>query len=300
MQTFEQFDRTFPTDEACKEFIVMQRWPDGVSCPRCERKERIYGLKKPFTWTCCNADCGGRKGYRFSVTTGTIFQDTKISLRLWFKIGYLMLSAKKGMSSLQVRRTIFGENSGSDWRTTWYICHRWRAAMRGDAFPLTGVVEVDEAHIGGKEKNKHWDKRLNAGRGPVGKTTVIGAISRKGNLVCKVIEKADAKTMTAFVRKTVSGNVDLVATDENQGYYYLNALGYEHEAVSHRAGEYVRGNVHTNNIEGFWSLLKRGIVGTFHNVSKDYLPLYLNEFSYLHNNRKNPNAFADMITTCGK
>jgi transposase-like protein len=301
MMTFEQFDRQFPSDEACKDFIVAQRWADGVRCPRCNRTEKIYALKtRPYHWVCKNADCGKRTGYRFSVTTATIFQDTKISLRLWFKIGYLMLVSKKGMSSLQVRRTIFGEDSGSDWRTTWYICHRWRAAMRGDAFSLTGTVEVDEAHIGGKEKNKHASKRLHAGRGPVGKATVIGAISRKGNVVCQVIENADAATMTSFVRKTVSGNVDLVATDEHTGYAHLDAVGFPHETVAHSAGEYVRGKVHTNSIEGFWSLLKRGIVGTYHQVSKDYLPLYLNEFSYRHNNRKNPNAFADMITTCGK
>jgi len=301
MMTFEQFDRTFPTDEACKEFIVAQRWPDGVRCPRCNRGhgERVYALKKPFHWTCCNSDCGGRKGYRFSVTSGTIFQDTKISLRLWFKIGYLMLVSKKGMSSLQVRRTIFGENSGTDWRTCWYICHRWRAAMRGDAFPLSGVVEVDEAGIGGKDKNRHWNKKQHI-RGMSGKITVIGAIARKGNVVCKVIEDTDVGTLSKFVRKTVSGKVDLVATDEHPGYAHLDAVGFPHETVNHGQGEYVRGKIHTNNIEGFWSLLKRGIVGTYHNVSADYLPLYLNEFSFRHNNRKNPDAFGAMITTCGK
>jgi transposase-like protein len=299
MMTFEQFDRDFPTDEACKEYIVAKRWPDGVRCPRCNRLEKVYALKAAFRWTCCNADCGGRKGYRFSVTTGTIFQDTKISLRLWFKIGYLMLTAKKGMSSLQVRRVIFGENSGTDWRTAWYICHRWRAAMRGDAFPLTGVVEVDESAIGGKDKNRHWDKKQHI-TGMSGKTTVIGAIARKGNVVCKVIEDTDASTLNKFVRKTVSGKVDLVATDEHGGYAHLDAIGFPHETISHSTGEYVRGNVHTNNIEGFWSLLKRGIIGTYHNVSKDYLPLYLNEFSFRHNNRKNPDAFGEMVTTCGK
>ncbi|HEY6420338.1 MAG TPA: IS1595 family transposase, partial [Candidatus Binataceae bacterium] len=151
MQTFEQFERQFPTDEACKAYIVAKRWPDGVRCPRCNRNEKVYALKAAFRWTCCNKDCGGRAGYRFSVTTGTIFQDTKVSLRLWFKIGYLMLTAKKGISSLQVRRVIFGEDSGTDWRTAWYICHRWRCAMQGDAFPLTGEVEADETYIGGKD-----------------------------------------------------------------------------------------------------------------------------------------------------
>src|SRR5260370_28679408 len=299
MQTFEQFNRDFPSDEACKAYIVAKRWPDGVRCPRCGASERVYLLKKPFSWTCCNVACGGRKSYRFSVPTGTIFQDTKISLRLWFKIGYLMLTAKKGMSSLQVRRVIFGEDSGSDWRTTWYICHRWRAAMKGDAFPLTGEVEVDETFVGGKAFNKHKSKRTGQ-VGTAGKVAVIGAIARKGMVVARVIENTDTPTLDKFVRKAVSDKVELVATDEHSGYRLLGEGDHPlpHQVITHSSGEYVRGNVHTNSIENFWSLLKRGIMGSYHKVSKDYLPLYMNEFSWRYNNRKNPNAFADLITTC--
>jgi hypothetical protein len=209
MKTFEQFDRQFPNDDACKAYIVQRRWPDGVRCPRCGASERVYALKKPFTWTCCQVACGGRKGYRFSVTTGTIFMDTKVSLRLWFKIGYLMLTSKKGISSLQVRRVIFGEDSGTDWRTAWYICHRWRAAMRGDAFPLTGEVEADETYVGGKDRNRHWGKKSAQMRkahaenptsfDAVGysKVGVIGAIERKGNVVARVIGSQDASTLWA-------------------------------------------------------------------------------------------------------
>jgi hypothetical protein len=301
MMTFEDFDRTFPTDDACKEYIIAKRWPNGVRCPRCNRTEKVYALKaRQFHWTCCNADCGGRKGYRFSVLTGTIFQDTKIALRLWFKIGYLMLTAKKGMSSLQIRRVIFGEDSGSDWRTTWYICHRWRAAMKGDAFPLTGIVEIDEAFLGGKAANKHRSKRTDQ-VGTAGKVAVIGAIARKGMVVCKVIENTDTAILNGFVRKAVSDKVALVATDEHSGYRLLGKgdAPLPHEIVTHSTGEYVRGNVHTNTIENFWSLLKRGIVGTYHQVGKEYLPLYMNEFSFRFNNRKNTDAFGLMITTCG-
>lgn len=249
MQSFEQFDRDFPTDEACKEYIVAKRWPDGVRCPRCNRKERVYALRaRPFHWTCCNADCGGRKGYRFSVTSGTIFQDTKISLRLWFKVGYLMLTAKKGISSLQIRRVIFGENSGSDWRTTWYICHRWRAAMKGDGFPLTGEAEVDETFVGGKKRNKHGSRRQHLGTGGTGKVAVIGAIARKGMVIAKVVENTDTRTLDGFVRNVVDKDkVDLVATDEHLGYRLLSRgdAPLPHETISHGQGEYVRGIVHT-------------------------------------------------------
>ena len=298
MQTFEQFDRTFPTDDACKAYIVSKRWPDGVRCPRCKRKEKVYALKQPFKWTCCNADCGKRAGYRFSVTTHTIFEDTKVSLRIWFKIGYLMITAKKGVSSLQIRRVMFGENSGTDWRTAWYICHRWRAAMKGDVMPpLTGEIEVDETFIGGKEKNKHASQRKHIGTGGAGKVAVIGAIARKGMIVAKVIEKTDTATLDSFVRQTVSRDAKLIATDEHVGYRLLGD-SLPHRVVRHGAGEYVVGTTHTNTIEGFWSLFKRGLIGSYHKVNKQYLPLYVNEFAWRFNNRKNPNAFADLITTC--
>jgi IS1 family transposase len=308
METLALFEKQFPTDEACKEYVAQKRWPDGARCPRCNRKEKVYALKKPFHWTCCNADCGKRNGYRFSVTTATIFQDTKISLTIWFRIGYMMLTAKKGISSLQVRRVIFGEDSGTDWRTAWYICHRWRAATKGGAFSLTGQVEVDETYIGGKDRNRHRNKKsaqVRKAKGPqplgeaigYGKVGVIGAIERKGNVVAKVIGDMNAETLSGFVRHTVSEKVSLVATDENPAYRYLDK-GIKHRAVNHGKGEYVRGEIHTNNIESFWALLKRGVVGTYHHVSKDYLPLYLNEFSFRHNTRHSADAFASMVETC--
>jgi transposase-like protein len=209
-----------------------------------------------------------------------------------------MLVAKKGISALQVHRVIFGENSGSDYHTSWYMCMRWRAAMKGDFVPLAGEVEVDETFVGGKEKNKPLSKRLNT-RGTTGKVAVIGAIARKGMVVAKVIENTDTATLDRFVRSTVADDVSLVATDEHSGYRLIDK-DYKHETVRHGAGEYVRGKVHTQNIDSFWSLLKRGIMGSFHHVSKGYLPLYVNEFSYRYNNRKNPDAFRDLLTTCGK
>lgn len=311
MESAVEFERRFATEDACRQFLMDQRWPNGVRCPRCNSAERIYALKaRPFNWVCKSGfestdsngqpcTCNRKNGYRFSVITHTIFQDTKIPLRLWFKIGYLMLTAKKGISSLQVRRVIFGEDSGTDWRTCWYICHRWRAAMKGDAFPLDGQIEVDETFVGGKNYNRHANKRAKGTGGFTGKVAVIGAIARKGMVVAKTIENTDTRTLDGFVRQTIGDNVSLIATDQHSGYRLLKPSGLPHEYIGHSQGEYVRGEVHTNNIESFWSLLKRGIMGQFHHVKKDYLP-DLNEFSYRHNNRKNPDAFADLVTTCGK
>lgn len=283
----------FSTEEACKQFLQDQRWPNGVQCPRCH-SAKVYTLKaRPFHWTCKGKECGGRNGYRFSVITKTIFENTNYPLRTWFQVIYLMTQSKKGISAMQIHRQI----GSGDYRTAWYMCHRIRAAMKDSSFPkLMGEVEVDETYIGGKDKNRHRNKQRKV-TGPSDKMTVIGAISRKGNVVCKLIEQADRLTMSQFVRETVSNQVSLVATDEAQGYKRIGR-SFPHQAVNHGRKEYVRGNVHTNNLEAFWSLLKRGVIGTFHNVSKDYLPLYLAEFSFRHNNRKNRDIFSTVVAGC--
>jgi len=163
---------------------------------------------------------------------------------------------------------------------------------------LRGIVEVDETYIGGKQENRHWkDRQKYHGGGPAhtGKTTVIGAIARKGNVTCKIIQNTSQRVMLQFVRKMVSEKVDLLATD-SAANLQMRRLAYPHRTVDHKAGEYVRGVIHTNNIESFWSLLKRGVIGTFHNISAKYLPLYLAEFQSRHN--QNPDIFGEAVRGC--
>jgi transposase-like protein len=293
--SLDMFDKRYPDDDAYKQYLVDVRWPNGVQCARCNN-DNVYAVKaKPFTWVCKKC---GKTPYRFSVLVGTIFKDTKMPLRAWFKVAYLILSSKKGISALQVYR-MMARTDGADYRTYWFMCHRLRAAMKNEEWPLAGQVEVDETFIGGKQANRHANVRAKySGRGAAntGKTTVIGAIARKGNVVAKVIENTNAETLSFFVEKTVDEKVALVATDEYAGYTDLKHF-YPYQTVDHKAREYVRGSVHTNNIENFWSLLKRGIIGTFHNVTGEYLPLYLNEFTFRHNFRNEPDIFRQLISS---
>jgi transposase-like protein len=289
--TSAEFDELFPDDDACKAYLVSRRWPTGVVCPRCNSGERIYELKaRPFHWQC--RKCSDQ-GYRFSVLVGTIFENTNVGMRTWFKVIYLMLTSKKGIAALQVHRMMgFGS-----YQTAHYMCHRIRAALIDPEFrKLMGIVEVDETYIGGRNKNRHWDKRT-PGTGSAGKQTVIGAVERQGSVVARVLHEANMRTMGHFVRMAVSEKVDLVATDEHGGYTSLSP-DFPHQAVSHHRGEYVRGIVHTQTIDSFWSLLKRGIMGSFHHVSAKYLPLYVAEFEWRYNNRRNPDIFGAAIAGC--
>jgi transposase-like protein len=289
-----EFDRMFPDEASCKEYLVHQRWPNGIRCPRCGN-DKVYpaGAKRPYHWACHKC---GKPAYRFSLYVGTIFENTNYPLRTWFKVLHLMMVSKKGISALQVHRMI---DSGS-YKTAFYMCHRLRAGLSDPDFrQLMGIVEVDETFIGGKRGKMHKSKRPAIGWGQSSKIPVIGAISRKGNVVCQMIERVGASQAERFIRKVVdSEKVELIATDEGGEFRRLKAAGYPHDTVDHKAEEYVRGLVHTQNLDNFWSMLKRGIVGTYHSVSKKYLPLYLNEFQFRFNNRKEADIFGKAIAGC--
>ncbi len=289
------FERYFPDEEACKSYLQSNRWPNGVCCPRCGN-DKVNSLSKmPFKWEC--SACAVGHSYRFSVLVDTIFENTNKPLRDWFRVMHLMLTSKKGMSALQIFRYMgFGS-----YKTAWLMCSKIRVALGNVEFrKMVGYVEVDETYIGGKAKNKHKGKGGRGdwgGRGTVKKSIVVGAVKRKGNVVAKVIDSTDADTLDAFVRETVSTKVSLISTDEWKAYRKLG-LDYPHGVVRHSQDEYVNGAIHTNTIEGFWSIVKRGIVGTFHKVSRKYLPLYVNEFEFRYNNRNNPDIFGAAIKAC--
>jgi transposase-like protein/IS1 family transposase len=291
--TVAQFEEMFPDEEACKAYLVARRWPDGIHCPRCG-STHVYALKTmSYKWECM--DCAEGISYRFSHLAGTIFENTNKPLRDWFRVIHLILTSKKGISARQLHRYMgFGSL-----KTAWYMGHRVRAALANEEFEkLAGIVEVDETFVGGLAKNRHKDKRGKGdGTGGIGsgKTPVVGAVSRKGNVVARVLENVRGSTLSAFVDEAVSTKVSLLCTDQWKGY---NALGkkYPHAVINHAAGQYVIGAVHTQTIEGFWSIFKRGVVGTFHKVSKKYMPLYVAEFQFRYNNRMNEDIFGEAIS----
>ncbi len=281
--------KQFGDDDKCRRYLECLRWPDGVRCLRCESAAVSHLTSGPF-------ECGSC-GYQFSVTVATIFQDSHLPLSKWFMAVYLIAESKKGLSANQLKRML-----DVSYKTAWYLCHRIRKAMQDESAELLrGIVEADETFIGGKSRNMHEaDKRRRSigGRGNADHMTmVLGAIERGGDVRLKVEhrKKADNKTLRAFLETVVDGDAEAIMTDEWMGYHGIEDHNTRHEVVRHKADEYVRGQVHTNTVEGVWSLFKRSIVGSYHQLSAKHLQAYLDEMAFRFNNRENPYLFRDTL-----
>ena len=273
--TLRNFNLDFPDDDACLEFIKNARWPDGIHCLKCDRVTSHHRIEGRKVYSC--SGCGSH----VSPTADTIFHKSKTSLRTWFYAMFLMASTRTGISAKQLER-----ETGVTYKTAWRMFTQIRKLMaQEDGLQLFGEVEADETYIGGKEGNKHESKKLRAGRGPVGKTTVVGLVERKGNAVVQVQPNNRAATIIPMIQDHVAADDAVLYTDEHAAYRRLSSLGYAHETVLHSAKQYVAGRAHTNNIEGFWSNTKRGIDGVHHVVNTKYLQAYLDSYVFRFNHR---------------
>ena len=271
--TLMEVTRMFATEEAAEQWFIGTRWPNGIACPHCGSLNiRKVKNRKPMPYRC--RDC--RK--HFSVKTGTVMQSSNLGLQTWALAFYLLATGLKGTSSMKLHRDL-----GVTQKTAWHLAHRirktWQDEEGGD---FEGAVEVDEGYFGGKSKNKHaWKRKQEAGRGPVNKTAVVGMKERStGRVRAKVVENTDGQTLKGFIRENVEDGTK-VYTDTATAYSGVP----NREAVSHSTGEYVRDQAHTNGMESFWSMMKRGYHGTYHKMSPKHLDRYVREFEGRHNQR---------------
>ena len=266
----------FGSDDACRKYLERLRWPNGMACLRCGSVD-VTDLPKRNLFQC--SDCR----YQFSVTTDTIMHDTHLPLTKWIIAIYLIIEGKKSISSRQLGRMI--NVSG---KAAWYLCHRIREALKTPDALLSGVIEVDETWIGGAAvgRGRHYMKN---------KSLVVGAVERGGDIRLKHVSSTSKKVLHQFIDENISDDAEAIYTDEWRGYNDIADENTRHETVNHSIKEYARGDVHTNTVEGVWALFKRGVVGSFHGVSRKHLERYLDEFEFRFNNRNNPFIFRDAL-----
>jgi len=280
--TLPEITEMFSTDEKCRELLERLRWPNGAECPRCHSQKVVRLVTSDKLLYCAECD------YQFTVTAATIFHDSHLPLAKWFMVTLLLCEARKGISANQIKRTV-----GMSYKTAWYLCHRIRAAMKEVDQPmLDGTVEMDETYVGGKQRNPR------RGKATTNKAVVIGIRQRNGDLRFFHAEDAKSGTLAKYIQENISQDVEVIVTDELPAYpKALGELSNRHETVNHTQKEYVRfgTDIHTNTVENAFSLLKRGIMGTWHKISAKHLPAYLNEMTFRFNRRKNANLFLDTL-----
>ncbi len=289
-KSLTQMMARFPDEQSCIDHLTAIHWRNGAFCPHCG-SVKVYTFKDRRTHKC--GDCH----QKFSIKVGTVFEDSHIPLRKWFLAIYLITSHKKGISSIQL-----GKDIGVTQKTAWFMNHRLREAAKTKAFaaPLKSTVEVDETYVGGKEKNKHQNRRTPGSQGHNTKTkaAVVAIVQRRGQVRAFHVQDSTQRTLHGLVEQNVALGAK-VNTDQYIGYHGLSAF-YLHGSVNHVNGEYVVGDTHTNTVEGFFSVFKRSIFGIYHQVSKKHLQRYLDETTLRYNHRAEDNGvgFVSLIENC--